>query len=182
MASKPNENSVGNPTREPLRRLTAKRLTESLRDSVEPLDFITYGVIALVGWWIITEERKDLDIKGHSAQIGQAWQNAKPNLEDKVGDVLAKLHYLNRAASRVVVWRRSIIAALISSILVWFLVIRRYPKWWEITLSILLTALVFYHTWSHYNHHEVVMTSTQINNGLLQLERRLGKFPQIYNV
>ncbi len=149
---------------------------------LKTLDFVTYIATAIVGWWIITEERKDLDIKGHSSQIGQAWQNARPTIDDKIGDLLAKIHYLNRASSRVVVWRRSIIAAITSSVLVWVLAIRRYPRWWELILTIVLTALVFYHVWSHYNHHEVVMTSTQISNGLLNLERKLGRFPYIYDV
>lgn len=137
-------------------------------------DLIFYVLLAVVTYWVYTTEKKDLALKNTEDILRSAsWQDARPDSTDTVPDIIGKMHHLLRVGSRHVVWRRSFLSAVVASVLIWVVVMRKKPSWIDLLLTIGVTGVVFYHFWTHYTYHDFVETERTLENQLLQLDRRL---------
>ena len=150
--------------------------------TIEPI-IVLYTAVGLFTYWVYIQEQRDLTSKNTGDILRSAsWQEARPDVKDSIPDSIGKMTYLLRATSRTVLWRRSFLASIAVTVLIWFLVMRRKPTAVELALTIGVTWAVFYHYWEHYSYHDFQETERTLQNNLLQLDRKLASLGIYTNI
>lgn len=111
-------------------------------------------------------EGKDCDNKN-----GKAVKGCYPNEEDPTEDIFEKLDFASEYQDRFVTWRLNFLLSLISTIIVWFLIFKRFPKERELSISVFAMFFVLNSSVSFYKFH----LHNHIKNGIKESTKLLRK-------
>jgi hypothetical protein len=84
---------------------------------------------------------------------GSAYRAGTPHASDSIPVLFEKLDYCLTAETRVVRWRRAFFVAIVVCALFWWIFIRRFPRAYEWTASLLIVWSLIYFSTSFEQYH-----------------------------
>lgn len=144
-----------------------------------------YVILGLILYYFANTEMNDLtcpqgpntkDKKLCGEGNGKSYNGSAPETKDKTSVLLKKINIAATAARRDVVWRRSYIIACACLILLFMLVLKRFPNAPETVLTVFIIMTVTYFTHSMYNYHHYAHSEKNILNSTELLMTRLSAY------
>lgn len=159
------------------------------------MDIITiviYVILFAVVYKAITGEKRDLycpkGCKSHNnlqCDDGKSkfFGDGKGEESDTLNTLLEKIGFVNNSADLIPKWRRCLIIAFISSLLIGVTVYERIPKGKEIFISTLVIMILMYGSYSYYEYHYTKYPKSFINNNIAMVREKLKLKPKnMFNI
>ena len=118
-----------------------------------------YLIIALICIYALYKERQALgcpklpSTDDCNNKNGKAIRGSEPYIYDSNSNICSKLKLAGAYNDRFVFWRLSLLVSLVSSVLLWFVLYRRFPTEWELVVSMIVISSVVYFTQNFYKFH-----------------------------
>ena len=118
-----------------------------------------YLLVVLVSIYALYKERQALgcpdfpNIEDCDNKNGKAVKGSGPHPRDSNLIICSKLKLAGAYNDRFVFWRASLLVSLVSSVLLWFILYRRFPTEWELVVSMTVISSVVYFTQNFYKFH-----------------------------
>ena len=106
----------------------------------------------------------------------------RPHPEDTPADLLKRIDHGNRLHTENGVWRRSWIAAVVITFLLFFALKQRFPKTKEAIITLLVSALIIYLMILHFQSHVLRPISKGLEPTITRLGESLGLYEPSPNV
>jgi len=106
---------------------------------------------------------------------GKSYNGSAAEFKDKTSIMLKKIDIAATATRRDVVWRRSYIIACVSLVLIFMLVLKRFPSAPEAVLTVLIIMTSTYFTYNFYNYHHTKYPEQNILDSTALLRERIRK-------
>jgi len=103
-----------------------------------------------------------------------AYISAIPKENDTIYASLRKLRYLMTYEVRVIKWRRSLLAAFISTILIYLIVWNKIPNTRELILHIILLTSVYSYTWDTFSSRTAKEASSLADKNINKIKKNIS--------
>jgi hypothetical protein len=117
---------------------------------------------------------KEYDKKYCGDGKGKYYINGMGNDKDDIPVLLNKIELNANIDENTVKWRRCLVLAIISSILLFLIVFSKLPSGSELMMSILIIFLVFYFSFSFYQWHYTKFPAFNIYKNINILRKKLN--------
>lgn len=106
---------------------------------------------------------------------GKLWANYRYSKSDSPKSSLEKLSNLSDSYSKVIIWRRYITLAFISSLLLFLITQQRIPSGFELLGAMVVIFTVFYVAHNYYSYHHDRFISEATESNLKHLKTYINK-------
>ena len=127
---------------------------------------IILGIIVIIYGEYVAHDCIEHKTCTHSAE--------RPQANDDNDDYIKKLQGMVKNNNDYVIWRRALLAALISVIPIVYYLRGRFPTWAEVLVVVLIIFLVAYFVMSWMHAHYFTPNTNRIVDDLKQLQDRLN--------
>lgn len=116
---------------------------------------VVYSIFIYFLWFALTKESNDINCRDSKGKIcgkdmGRAYVHGKLDESDDINTLLKKLKMTSRYEINSILWRRCFIVAIISSIILIFVLKNRMPTGIELTAGFLIIYIVMYMTLTYF--------------------------------
>jgi hypothetical protein len=140
-----------------------------VKSYLDPKSIVIYIVIIVIFWYAWKSERLDMncadkDQKTCGAGKGRAYYNSRGLESDDVSSLVGKLNETGHYDSKGIYWRRSMIEAIIASIIVICVVERAFPKAQKLGICVIIIFLISYSSGVFHQNYVVKPAEKQMDD------------------
>lgn len=111
---------------------------------------------------------------------GKSYAGSQPTPRDSTELLLKKIEIASTASRKDILWRRCFLPAVAATLCLFGLVLRRFPRWFELLSATFFIMMPIYFTQTFYSHHHYAHIEKNIQNSLTLLKDRLSKLSEIH--
>lgn len=108
---------------------------------------------------------------------GKSYAGSQPAPKDSSELLLKKIEIAATAARKDILWRRCFLPAVAATLCLFGLVLRRFPRWFELLSATFFIMMPIYFMQTFYSHHHYAHIEKNIQNSLAILRERLPVNP-----
>lgn len=106
---------------------------------------------------------------------GKSYAGSHPEVDDSSETLLKKIEIAATAARRDILWRRCFLPAVVATLCLFGLVLRRFPRWFELLSATFFIMMPIYFMQTFYSHHHYAHIEKNIQGSLTLLRNRLPR-------
>lgn len=145
-------------------------------------DICLYSLLCLGTYKAYKAERLDLycpaEIKKYCKDKcgdnkGKYYEKGQPKNSDNINELLNKIKISTNCEASTVKWRRSLLLAMIISLLISLIILQRFPSGKEMFLMVFITFIIIYFSFSYYEYHYNKYPMININKSVNYIRNKL---------
>jgi len=106
---------------------------------------------------------------------GKSYAGSQPAVDDSSETLLKKIEIAATAARKDILWRRCFLPAVAATLCLFGLVLRRFPRWFELLSATFFIMMPIYFMQTFYSHHHYAHIEKNIQNSLTFLREHFTK-------
>jgi len=104
---------------------------------------------------------------------GKSYAGSQPAVDDSSETLLKKIEIAAMASRKDILWRRCFLPAVAATLCLFGLVLRRFPRWFELLSATFFIMMPVYFMQTFYSHHHYAHIEKNIQGSLALLKDRL---------